>query len=139
MKKINEQIQYQGKEIARIIYAHKIDGLEFFTEDNSFMQVGIHNKEANATVVPHAHVCNPFMIDRMEEVFFIVEGKVLVTLFDQLTGIRIQEVTLKTGDTMIHFGQGHGLTFLEPTVLFEVKQGPFKGTSNSKIYFNNKT
>lgn len=130
-----EQILYQGQEIARVIRSHIINGLEFFTENESFLQVGIHNKSAGSEVVPHAHVCEPFFVNRMEEVFYIIKGKVLVTLHDSTTGEVIQKVTLNRGDTMLHFSQGHGLTFLKPTILFEVKQGPFRGTQNSKIYF----
>ena len=132
------RIVYQDKEIARIIRSHEIVGLEFFTENESFLQVGIHNKETNVEVVPHAHRCEPFLVNRMEEVFFIIKGKVLVTMYDQNSGEIIEKVTLNKGDTMVHFSQGHGLTFLKPTILFEVKQGPFKGTKNSKIYFKGK-
>lgn len=133
-----KRIIYQNIEIARIIRSHNVVGLEFFTEDESFLQVGIHNKEALTEVVPHAHRCEPFLVNRMEEVFFIIKGKVLVTMYDQNSGNIIEKVTLNKGDTMVHFSQGHGLTFLKPTILFEVKQGPFRGVKNSKIYFKKK-
>lgn len=139
MESKNESIVYEGKEIARVIRSHEILGLEFFTGNDSFLQVGIHNKEAAVEVVPHAHRCEPFLVNRMEEVFFIVKGKVLVTMYDQNSGEVIKKITLNRGDTMVHFSQGHGLTFLKQTTLFEVKQGPFKGTKNSKIYFKEKS
>jgi cupin fold WbuC family metalloprotein len=139
MESKKQSIIYQGKEIARIIRSHEIVGSDFFTDNDSFLQVGIHNKPAHTEVVPHAHECDPFLVNRMEEVLFIIKGKVVVTMYDQVSGDVIEKVTLKTHDTMVHFSQGHGLTFLKPTILFEVKQGPFKGTENSKIYFKEKS
>jgi len=43
MESKKEKIVYQNKEIARIIRSHDIVGLEFFTENESFLQFGIHN------------------------------------------------------------------------------------------------
>lgn len=131
-------IFFQGKEIARVISSHSISELEFFTDNHTFLQVGVHNKATGAEVIPHAHRCDPFLVNRMEEVFYIVKGKVVVTLYEQSTGNIIDKVTLSRGDTMIHFSEGHGLTFLKPTILFEVKQGPFTGTKSSKMYFKEK-
>lgn len=134
------KILYQDQEIARVIYSHKIsNGLEFFTDDISFLQVAIHDKEQGVEVKPHAHRTDPFTVNKMEEVFFIVKGKALVSLYDQNTGEVIEKVILKKGDIMIQMAHGHGVSFLQPTILFEVKQGPFQGTQSSKIYFQEKT
>ena len=131
-----EKIIYKDEEIARVIRHHKIENLEFCTDDSSFMQVGIHDKKTGALVKPHAHKKAVIEVTRMEEVFYIVKGKVEVTIYNQDNGEIIQQVILKRGDTMVHYSQGHGLKFLAPTILFEVKQGPFMGTTQSKIYFD---
>lgn len=127
-------IEYQEKEIARVIYHHHIDNLEFFTNDQVCLQTGIHNKPAGHKVRPHAHRFDPVVISRAEEVFYIIRGQVRVDLYDQNTGVKIGKVMLYTGDTMITYGHGHGLEFVKPTLLFEVKQGPFQGTEKSKIF-----
>lgn len=137
--KAPKHIVYQGKEIARVVYSHRVSGLEFFTENESFLQVAIHDKDAGVEIVPHSHRCEPFAVNRMEEVFYIVKGKVLVTLYDQNSGEVIQRVIIRKGDMMFHFAHGHGLSFLKPTILFEVKQGPFLGTKNSKVYFRDRS
>lgn len=123
---IYKTISYYGEEIARIIKAHHIDNLEFFTEEDKFLQVGLHNKSADWHIRAHSHSMTPNVVDRAEEVFYIIKGQVEVSLIDQTSKELIEKVMLYTGDTMITYGQAHSLHFIKPTQLFEVKQGPFQ-------------
>lgn len=130
---------YKGEKIIAIIIRseHEIDGLEFFTEDSDALQVGIHNREKSAIVEPHVHVKQPHEIEDMYEVFYIIEGKVEISIYDQANGTLLKKIILETGDSFIHMGEGHGLKFLEKTKMFEVKQGPYLGRVQSKLFIKN--
>ena len=41
---------------------------------------------------------------------------------------------LKTGDVMLMVGGGHGFRMLEDTVLLEVKQGPYTGITEKRLF-----
>jgi mannose-6-phosphate isomerase-like protein (cupin superfamily) len=130
-------ITYQGKTVALIIRAeHKVHDLEFFTPESNPLQVGIHHKPARIKIAPHAHCAQDIHIQDVHEVFYIINGKVRLTMYAHRTGQKIRSVILKTGDSAVHMGEGHGLDFLDETKLFEVKQGPYRGVTTSKIYFN---
>jgi mannose-6-phosphate isomerase-like protein (cupin superfamily) len=128
-------IKYQGKTVAQVIRAdHQVTNLQFFTPDANPLQVGIHHKQAKIKVAPHVHTAQNVKISEVHEVFYIIKGKVRLTMYAHQTGKKIRSVILKTGDSAVHMGEGHGLDFLEETRLFEVKQGPYQGVTTSKVY-----
>lgn len=135
MKSTFFPIIYNNKTIAIIIRSnHHVDNLQFFTKDKDPLQVGIHNKKAHMSVLPHFHKTNPQVIKNVYEVFYIVKGVLKLTMYSKKTGRKIKSVILLKGDAAIHMGEGHGIEFIEDTVLFEVKQGPFLGVQASKTY-----
>lgn len=128
-------IKYQGKTVAQVIRAdHQVNNLQFFTPNANPLQVGIHQKKAKIKVAPHVHTAQQININEVHEVFYVIQGKVRLTMYAHQTGQKIRSVILKTGDSAVHMGEGHGLDFLEETRLFEVKQGPYLGVTTSKVY-----
>lgn len=137
MTKTHFAIKHQGKTIALITRSqHRITNLQFFTPEENPLQVGIHHKNGGVKVAPHVHTTKPTTISEVHEVFFVIKGKIRLTMYSQYTGEKIRSVILKTGDSAVHMGEGHGLDFLQETTLFEVKQGPYDGVETSKIYLN---
>lgn len=135
MKRTFFPIIYKNKTIAVVIRSnHPVDNLQFFTKDEDLLQVGIHNKKAHTLVKPHVHKSNPQVIKEIYEVFYVVKGALKLTMYSKKTGRKIKSVILRQGDSAIHMGEGHGIEFIEDTVLFEVKQGPFLGVQTSKTY-----
>ncbi len=111
-------ILHHGKSVALIIRSnHPAANLKFFTDEASPLQVGIHNKGSGITVAPHVYTTQPRTINQVHEVFFIISGKVRLTMYDHESGQKIKSVILNTGDVGIHMGEGHGLEFLSKTTI----------------------
>lgn len=128
-------IQHLGQLVATIVRAdHPVENLEFVTDENNPLQVGFHNKAAGIALTPHIHISNTKVIDQVQEVLYIIEGKVKATFYT-IDGETIDEVILYKGDTLVQISMGHGFEMLEPTKIVEVKQGPYPGTQHAKIYF----
>jgi hypothetical protein len=135
MSRTRFSIKYRGQLIAVVIRAtHPVQNLEFFTPLENPLQVGFHHKAGRTKVKPHVHHARDIRVTEVHEVFYIVKGKVRLTMYSHQTGAKIRSVILKTGDSAVHMGQGHGLDFLEETRLFEVKQGPYIGVATDKLY-----
>jgi oxalate decarboxylase/phosphoglucose isomerase-like protein (cupin superfamily) len=129
------EIKHKNKLVAMVIRAnHHVDNLKFFTPEHNPLQVGLHHKAAGVKVTPHVHRSQNIQITEVHEVFYIIEGKVRLTMYSAETGEKIRSVILKTGDSAVHMGEGHGLDFLERTLMFEVKQGPYQGVKTDKVY-----
>lgn len=112
---------------------HQVNDLEFFTEDQDPLQVGMHNKKKGVTLTPHIHLSNTKVVSEIQEVLYIIEGKLKVTYYT-IEGETISTFILGKGDTLIHRRGGHGFEMLEDTKIIEVKQGPYPGTQHAKIY-----
>jgi cupin fold WbuC family metalloprotein len=134
-KKTRFDINYLGDLVATIVRAdHKVEKLEFVTSDLNPLQVGFHNQKKGVKLTPHIHISNTKVIDKIQEVLYIIEGKVKVTFYT-IDGDTIDSVILSGGDTLVQISMGHGFEMLEPTKIMEVKQGPYPGTQHAKIYF----
>lgn len=136
-KKTLFHIEHLGELVATVVRAtHKVNNLEFVTGELNPLQVGFHDKPAGIVLTPHIHISNTKVIDKVQEVLYIIEGKVKATFYT-IDGEIIDSVVLETGDTLVQISMGHGFEILEPSRIFEVKQGPYPGTQHAKIYFKN--
>lgn len=134
-----EQVSYKGKVIA-MIFRHDVavSGVRFFTDEQNPFQVGEHRRPKGTKLAPHIHVMEkPLTIDVIQEILFVKEGKIRVTLYTKQGNV-IEKKILKQGDSMLLMEQGHGVDVLEDARIFEVKQGPYPGTMHAKIYLSGK-
>jgi len=130
---------YKGKKLIAIIFRNyiKVDGLNFFTENDNFFQIGAHNRKKGLKLKPHIHnVEEPLIINKVQEWILVQEGKIRVTLYTKKGDVIIKKI-LSRGDSILLIDEGHGVDFVEDSKLFEIKQGPFpKDGINAKIFFN---
>lgn len=135
-----ESIKYQGDEIAIVIRAnYQVDGAKFFTGGDNPLQVGLIKYSAGHTIAPHKHLFKPEMIKEMQEVIYIVRGRARLKMYDADTKEVIAQTELLAGDFLLHKQQAHGFEYLEETVIFEVKQGPYQGIQDAKLYLEPQT
>lgn len=128
-------ITHQGEVIALIIRSfHQVDDVAFFTPEINPLQVGLQSRPKGHQVLPHVHTAQDIRITDVHEVFYLITGQVRLTMYDHANGVKIKSVILNAGDTAIHMGEGHGLEFLQDSLLFEVKQGPYSGVKTAKVY-----
>lgn len=136
-----EIIQLNGEKVAMVFRAglEVPDGVHFYTTEDAPFQVGMHNRSAGVQLTPHIHrMDHPITVTKIQEMLFLISGKIKVTLYTK-DGLPGTSVELETGDSILLASGGHGVEYLEDTKMIEVKQGPYPGTSNAKIYFEKPT
>ena len=111
----------------------KVDPLRFVTDQRDEFQVGFMERQAGYAVKPHMHLDRNLTIKGTAEFLYVQEGKMAVTVYDEAWNeLHRQEVA--TGDCMVFLAGGHSMTMLEKTRLIEVKQGPYPGEAQAKVY-----
>ncbi len=129
-----EQVVHNQSLFALIVYRGQMEqGVQFFTPDDSSLQVGKHNHPKGRIINPHKHV--PVKIERtgsLQETLYIENGKVKITFYDN-EGVRLEEKILGSGDMILLMEGGHGFEFLEPTKMIEIKQGPYMPESKKSL------
>lgn len=122
-----------------IVYARHIpaeaawnDGLNFFSENNEFVQVGTWQYPAGKELLAHAHNEVKREVPWTQEVLYIRKGSILAKIYNNKDEL-IQEITANTGDIMILLTGGHGYQILEDgTQVLEVKNGPYVGAEQDR-------
>lgn len=122
-----------------IVYARHIpadtawnDGLNFFSENNEFVQVGTWQYPAGKELLAHAHNEVKREVPWTQEVLYIRKGSILAKIYNNQDEL-IQEITAVAGDIMILLTGGHGYQILEDgTQVLEVKNGPYVGAEQDR-------
>lgn len=136
----SESITYKNKPVAIIIRdGVSVDGISFFTDPENLLQVGLHERPKGMKLEPHVHVLEkPIVVNEIQEVLLILSGSIRLTMYTK-TGEVIGQSILKTHDSVVLLTEGHQIEYLEDTRMFEVKQGPYPGFKNAKIYLKEKS
>ena len=120
-----EEIYQKQELIALIIRAnYKKEGIHFFTNQDSFQQLGYMNRDEGYRIAPHIHLSSNRVITKTQEVLFIKSGKVQIEFYDNNMKF-IENKTVTTGDIIFLSSGGHGFFMLEKSEIIEVKQGPY--------------
>lgn len=131
-----EDIFYRKKLIA-IVYRHDIpldEGVQFLTAPDNPFQIGMHLAPKGKIMKPHFHRLDTALtIETIEELLMVVTGSIAVSLYNK-KGEVIERKILNPGDSILLMHEGHGVEVLEDTKIFEVKQGPYPGALNAKLY-----
>ena len=119
---VNRGIDSMGKE--------RID----ISPENEFLQLAILNMNKGKTFKPHKHQpCNK-QVTITQECWIIIKGAVRAILYDMDDSI-IASPILRAGDSSITFYGGHTYEILEEgTVVYEIKNGPYRGQQHDKIF-----
>ena len=129
-----EQVTHNNKLLSMIIRAnYKSDGIEFFTPGNFSQQIGYMNRKRNHVIPPHTHNIVKREVNLTQEVLFIKSGKVRVDYYDQDKKYLESRILYK-GDVVLLAGGGHGFEMLEDSEMIEVKQGPYAGDMDKKVF-----
>lgn len=103
------------------------DGLNFFSQDQEYVQVGSWGYDTGTALKPHVHNHLPREIEVTQEVLYVRKGRILARIFD------LQDQPAATfeageGDVVILLRGGHGYDIIEDgTQVLEVKNGPYLG------------
>ena len=107
----------------------------FISESASNPQYGIIAYPRGHVIPRHHHRPLPRTIEGTPETLFIRKGKVKADIYDKKL-VLVASFSLNIGDIIVLHAGGHGFTMEEDSSMFEVKQGPYAGsTANDKVQF----
>lgn len=103
------------------------DGLQFYSREGDFVQVGTWRYAAGQMLKAHKHNRVNRSITHTQEVVFIRKGALRATVYDP-EGKAVEQILLREGDTLVLLNGGHGYEILDnDTQVLEVKNGPYPG------------
>lgn len=110
--------------------------IEFVTPEQSAQEAGFLRYEKGREVKPHIHILNKRIVYGTPETVCIRSGKVKYSFYDS-KGVFIKSSVLTQGDIVVLLGGGHGQRFVNETLVFVVKQGPYL-KEKDKIFIKDK-
>ncbi len=129
-----ERIEADGVSLALIVRAgFRPVFTHFLTPDTSHQQIGFIVYPSGGVIKRHHHKPFERRLIGMSEVLFVRQGRAIVDLYDDSQHL-VASREIQVGDLIVLTGGGHGFRILEPTVLLEIKQGPYLGV-NDKVLF----
>ena len=112
------------------------EGLNFFSNDNEFVQAGTWGYNKNKTLLAHSHNIVKRETDITQEVIFVKKGKILAQIYNFSKQL-VNEIEVSSGDIIILLYGGHGYKILEDnTQVLEIKNGPYPGAEKDRKRFN---
>src|SRR5215213_2189001 len=133
MEKI-EHIRWNGELLAFIIKAQaSFDETSFMTPPEYNFQVGFVVHSADSEIAPHAHVSTEQHVNRIFEVLLVRKGRCEVDIYNRERE-HVATRELREGDLLFINEGGHGFRMLEDTVFLEIKQGPYTGVDQKRLY-----
>lgn len=129
-----EKIEHRGILFATIVRKdfHK-EGITFVTDGADLLEMGYMSHPAGYLVIPHSHPPFQRQTRGTQEVIFVKSGRIRVDFYSDQK-VRLDSRELVGGDWIILLAGGHGIELLEPSILIEVKNGPYACESD-KIRF----
>ena len=128
------EVKDEGRVIARYVPAELAwkDGLNFFSPDEDFIQVGTWGYDKDKQLLAHIHNKVPRHVDWTQEVLFIHSGSLKAHIYNRAEEL-VEEWVATTGDLLVMLGGGHGYTILEDgTKVLEIKNGPYVGAEQDR-------
>tara|TARA_B100001059_G_C17817861_1_gene576397 strand:- start:1626 stop:2045 length:420 start_codon:yes stop_codon:yes gene_type:complete len=107
------------------------EGLNFVTNDEKSLQVGIWNYEKGKNLEPHFHNTYDRNADITSESVFITKGKILIKVYTKNLELVLEE-TLQAGEMIIQFYGVHEYIMLEDSIVVETKNGPYAGPDKDR-------
>jgi hypothetical protein len=129
-----ETIEFNGTKYAEIIWANtSVERTTFFSPPESSFQFGLLAHKAGFVEPPHYHKAVAREISDLQQMFVVQRGQVAVQLFSD-DGELLREIVLRPGDGIVLIHGVHAIRVLEDMQCISVKQGPFLGTENDKVF-----
>ena len=124
-----EEVVHEGRRLALVLradFSMPGFGIRFLTPDDAILQLGYMRRPGGHEIQPHMHKPFERTTQGTQEVLFVKEGRVEGDFYAR-DRAHVATRELRTGDWLFLFGEGHGFRMLEPTVMIEVKNGPYAG------------
>jgi hypothetical protein len=129
-----EAVEYHGVKYAEIIWADsRVETTTFFSPSESSFQFGLLAHAAGFVEPPHYHKPVERTINDLQQMFVVQRGVVAVQLYSD-AGDLLREIVMRAGDAIVLIHGVHAIRVVEDMQCISVKQGPFLGTENDKVF-----
>ena len=128
--------KHQGQ-ILSIVYrdADWVEGLNFITPNEMFVQVGSWWYHKGKKLASHVHNDFERLTSRTQEMTYVKKGSMRVLLYDNDQQY-LEDFILNEGDTAVFAYGGHGYEILDNnTQIIEAKNGPYIDVKTDKTRF----
>lgn len=110
-------------------------GLNFYSEDNEFIQVGTWGYDSGKELLAHTHNNVERTVNITQETLYIRRGRIKARIYNLKLEL-VAEWEAGEGDIMILMQGGHGYDILEDgTQVLEVKNGPYVSAQADRVRF----
>lgn len=129
-----EIVEFNNTKYAEIIWAsEKVDKTTFFSPAESSFQFGLLAHQSGFVEPPHYHKPVERMISDLQQMFVVQRGVVVVELYSD-DGAPLREIEMHAGDAIVLIHGVHAIRVLEDMQCISVKQGPYLGEEEDKIF-----
>ena len=129
-----ELVEYNGVKYAEIIWGDtRVEKTTFFSPPDSSFQFGLLAHEAGFAEPPHYHKPITRTISDLQQMFLVQRGVVVVELYSD-QGDLLREIEMHAGDAIVLIHGVHALRVLEDMQCISIKQGPYLGEEQDKIF-----
>ena len=131
---LNSKI-YANLNLCKLVFYGKFDNRTNLTEPSQIIQASLINMTRFQSVPRHEHLPIERYTTGTGEGWLVLNGSFEVEIFD-IDQTSLGKYLLKKFDLILMFNGGHSLYATKKnSVIFEFKNGPFKGSDSDKIYF----
>ncbi|UYN92563.1 MAG: hypothetical protein KIT70_03480 [Anaerolineales bacterium] len=129
-----EIVEYNGTKYAEIIWAtERVEKTTFFSPAESSFQFGLLAHKAGFVEPPHYHKPVERTISDLQQMFVVQRGVVAVELYSD-DGSLLREIEMHAGDAVVLIHGVHAIRVLEDMQCISVKQGPYLGEAEDKVF-----
>jgi hypothetical protein len=111
----------------------KPDNTTFITPPDAKQQVGFIVYPKDGLIARHIHRPLERHIIGMAEVLVVRSGHCQIDVYDDQENL-VTVRDLYQNDVVLMVGGGHGFKIIEDTVLLEIKQGPYLGADDKRLF-----
>ncbi len=115
---------FLGKKLVAIRVRKFPNGTNPVSSPNGALQLLTMKRPKGHIVKGHLHVPKTRVTRVLQECLIVIKGKIRYDLFDK-KGKCLKKVLVKAGEAMLILDAPHSVHFLEDTVAYELKNGPF--------------
>jgi len=103
------------------------EGLNFFSDENDFLQIGSWRYAKGKELAAHNHNIVERKINRTQEFVFVARGSLKAFIYDEKDQL-VDKIEVNAQEGLILYAGGHGYEILaDDTVVIETKNGPYPG------------
>ena len=129
-----ESVEFEGIKYAEIIWADtKVKETTFYSPAESSFQFGLLAHESGFVEPPHYHKEVERQIDDLQQMFVVQKGVLIIELYSD-AGDPLREIIMKAGDAIVLIHGVHAIRVIEDMQCISVKQGPYMGEAEDKVF-----